>query len=290
MALPRRTLLTAGAVAAVGAAAGSTVWKQREIDRVAREPVPSPMPDDPRAPQSNITGGTFLSQARGGVETKWFIVAPPTSTAPLRPVIALHMYDGSAESAIGLGAARALSRAAAAGAPPIALASVDGGARAFWHRRESGEDPAAMIIDEFLPLLESQGLDVSRVGFLGWSMGGYGALLLGARLGAPRTAAICAVSPALYPQGDYLEGAFDSRQDYLDNNVWGLRALDDIPIRIDCGTEDSLYPACRQFAAQLARTPAGSFSQGGHDNAYWSAQLPAELGWLAGYVGSEAPR
>ncbi|EUA23105.1 putative esterase [Mycobacterium xenopi 4042] len=47
-------------------------------------------------------------------------------------------------------------------------------------------------------MLSSQGLDTSRVAFLGWSMGGYGALLLGSRLGPTRTAAICAVSPALW--------------------------------------------------------------------------------------------
>ncbi|EUA69064.1 putative esterase [Mycobacterium xenopi 4042] len=41
-------------------------------------------------------------------------------------------------------------------------------------------------------------MDTSRVAFLGWSMGGYGALLLGARLGPARTAGICAVSPALW--------------------------------------------------------------------------------------------
>ncbi|EUA51733.1 putative cONSERVED EXPORTED PROTEIN [Mycobacterium xenopi 3993] len=51
-----------------------------------------------------------------------------------------------------------------------------------------------MVLNELIPMLSSQGLDTSRVAFLGWSMGGYGALLLGSRLGPTRTAAICAVS------------------------------------------------------------------------------------------------
>ena len=40
-----------------------------------------------------------------------------------------------------------------------------------------------MVLDELLPMLGSMGLDTSRVGFMGWSMGGYGAMRLGAKLG-----------------------------------------------------------------------------------------------------------
>ena len=65
-------------------------------------------------------------------------------------------------------------------------------------------------------MLGAQGLDTSRVGFLGWSMGGYGALLLGGRLGPARTAAICAVSPALWmSSGAAAPGAFDGPDDFV---------------------------------------------------------------------------
>jgi S-formylglutathione hydrolase FrmB len=139
-----------------------------------------------------------------------------------------------------------------------------------------------MVLDELIPMLGSQGLDTSRVAFLGWSMGGYGALLLGARLGPARTSAICAVSPALWTSsGAAAPGAFDGADDYAANSVWGLSALGSIPIRIDCGNSDPFYSATQQFIAQLPNAPAGGFSPGGHDGGFWSSQLPAELEWIA---------
>lgn len=139
-----------------------------------------------------------------------------------------------------------------------------------------------MVLGELLPILSQKGLDTSRVGFLGWSMGGYGALLLGGRLGPARTAAICAVSPALWSSpGAAAPGAFDGAADYAANSVWGLPALGSIPIRIDCGDSDPFYTATQQFIAQLPNPPAGGFSPGGHDAGFWSAQLPAEIAWMA---------
>lgn len=133
-----------------------------------------------------------------------------------------------------------------------------------------------------LPMLTSMGMDTSRVGFLGWSMGGYGALLLGARLGPARTAGICAISPALFTSfTGSTPGAFDSYDDYVQHSVLGLPALNSIPLRVDCGTSDRFYFATRQFVNQLHQPPAGSFSPGGHDASYWREQLPGELAWMA---------
>lgn len=243
-------------------------------------PAPTALAAPAPTPAPTMVTGSFLSAARGGV-TNWAIARPPNQTRPLRAVIALHGKGSDAATVMAGGVEQGLAQATAAGLPPFAVVAVDGGG-GYWHRRASGEDSGAMVLDELLPLLGEQGLDTSRVAFLGWSMGGYGALLLGGRLGPARTAAICAVSPALWlSSGAAAPGAFDGAADYAANSVWGLPALGSIPIRIDCGNSDPFYDATKQFIAQLPTPPAGGFSPGGHDGAYWSSVLPGELAWLA---------
>ena len=134
--------------------------------------------------------------------------------------------------------------------------------------------------DDIRSVLDGLGIDLAHI--VGISMGGFGALHLGAKLGPSRTAGICAISPALFTSftGSTL-GAFDSYDDWVQNNVVGLPVLAQIPLRIDCGTGDHFYLATRQFVSQLKTPPAGSFSAGGHDMDYWRAQLPGELAWMA---------
>ena len=96
------------------------------------------------------------------------------------------------------------------------------------------------------------------------------------------TAQIAAVraAPSRAPSSS-APGAFDGPDDFAANSVFGLPALASIPIRIDCGYSDPFYAATKQFIAQLPSPPAGGFSAGGHDAGFWSAQLPAEIGWMA---------
>ena len=263
----RRSVLRLGAGALGAAALGVT---QRSLPAAA-DPIGAP----------TMMTGSFVSAARGGAVTNWAIARPPGQTTALRPVIALHGKGSDTASVMAGGVEQGLAQAVAAGLPPFAVVAVDGGG-SYWHQRASGEDSGAMVLGELLPILSQKGLDTSRVGFLGWSMGGYGALLLGARLGPARTAAICSVSPALWTSpGAAAPGAFDGAADYGANSVWGLPALGSIPIRIDCGDSDPFYAATKQFIAQLPHPPAGGFSPGGHDADFWSAQLPAEIAWMA---------
>jgi S-formylglutathione hydrolase FrmB len=259
--LSRRALLRLGVGAAVG------------VGALCLAPTAAAAP--------TFVNGSFVSAARGGVHTNWAIARPPGQTAPLRPIIALHGKGQDAAGVMAGGVERGLAQAVAAGLPPVAVVAVDGGG-SYWHKRASGEDAGAMVLDELIPMLETQELDTSRVGFLGWSMGGFGALLLGSRLGPARTAAICAVSPALWTSaGAAAPYAFDGAEDYEAHSVWGRPELGQIPVRIDCGDGDPFAEATRQFIAQLPNPPAGGFSPGGHDGGYWSSQLPAELAWMA---------
>ena len=179
------------------------------------------------------------------------------------------------------GVEQGLAQAVAAGLPPFAVVAVDGGG-GYWHKRASGEDSGAMVLDELIPMLGSQGLDTSRVAFLGWSMGGYGALLLGARLGAARTAAICAVSPALWTSsGAAAPGAFDGADDYAANTVWGLPALGVDPDPDRLRQQRSLllgHPAVHRATAQPTRRaasrPAGTTARSGVHSC-----LPNWSGW-----------
>jgi S-formylglutathione hydrolase FrmB len=289
----RRAVLRLGAGVAVGAAGGyaldmliqprpsQAVPISAAETQVPLAPAPplEPAPAGQAAP--TMVTGSFVSAARGGISTNWAIARPPGQTKPLRPVIALHGKGSDAASVMAGGVEQGLAQAVNAGLPPFAVVAVDGGG-SYWHKRASGEDAGAMVLGELIPMLDKQNLDTSRVAFLGWSMGGYGALLLGGRLGPARTAAICAVSPALWlSSGAAAPGAFDGPDDFAANSVFGMPALASIPIRVDCGDSDPFYDATKQFIAQLPNPPAGGFSPGGHNPGFWSSQLPAELTWMA---------
>ncbi|OBK47725.1 esterase [Mycobacterium sp. 1081908.1] len=293
--LSRRTLLGLGASAAIGATGAyalDIVFQPRTSHATPAPthgapaplgpPPPAPLePAAPAQPAPTMVTGSFVSAARGGVSTNWAIARPPGQTKALRPVIALHGKGSDASTVMAGGVEHGLAQAVNAGLPPFAVVAVDGGG-GYWHKRASGEDAGAMVLDELIPMLGNQNLDTSRVAFLGWSMGGYGALLLGGRLGAGRTAAICAVSPALWlSSGAAAPGAFDGPDDFAANSVFGMPALASIPIRVDCGDSDPFYGATKQFIAQLPNPPAGGFSPGGHNAEFWSSQLPAELTWMA---------
>jgi enterochelin esterase-like enzyme len=278
--LTRRTVLRLGAGLA-GACALDPIWQLGLATATGAPAGDQPSPSSSNALPTSACG-SFISAARGGVETEWIIARPPGQYGRLRPVIALHGRDMTASGVMGMGVEAGLAQLAKAGYPPFAVVAVDGG-NTWWHRRVTGEDSGAMVLNELLPMLATKGLDTSRVGFIGWSMGGYGALLLGGALGPARTAAICAVAPALYSDyGDAIQaGAFDGPADWFAYSVYGTPALSEIPLRIECGDRDRYYMAVKQFVASLRKPPAGVSFEGGHDVAAWREKLPRELAWLA---------
>ena len=237
------------------------------------------LPDVPPVP---TTSGSFVSTARLGRRVGW-TVCTPRASGPLPVAVVLHGRGGDHAQAFGtgLGLDRFLAAALAAGVPPFALASVDGG-DTYWHRRVSGEDAGAMVVDELLPMLGRRGLDVSRIGFLGWSMGGFGALRLAGLCGPDRVRAVAAESPALWQSFDAAApGAFDDAADFADATVFGRqRSLDGIAVRVDCGEGDPFYEATKAYRAGFTHQPAGSFEPGDHDLGYWRRMAPAQLRFL----------
>lgn len=169
---------------------------------------------------------------------------------------------------------------------PFALVSVNGG-DTYWHRRASGEDSMAMLLDEFIPFchgMYGRG-PKDRTVIMGWSMGGYGALRA-AELRPESFCGVCAVSPALWRSFDDGVGdAFDSAADYAANDVYSgvgrLYGTDarprDLTVRLDCGLQDPFYEADKAFVEALPIKPMGGFSPGGHNDAYWRRVAPAEM-------------
>jgi S-formylglutathione hydrolase FrmB len=238
------------------------------------------IPDVKPVPTSS---GSFRSAARAGTETGW-TVAAPAGEKSLPVVVALHGYSGNHSALFGdqLGLDRFLAAHIDAGGAPFAIASVDGG-NAYWHPRADGDDPAAMVVDEFIPRLTAMGFDTDRLGFTGYSMGGYGALRFAWKLGRERVRVATALSPALWTDArDAAHGAFDGTADFDANTVLGRqRQLDGISLRIDCGTGDGFEPAVQRYRSGFAAPPAGGFEPGGHDMGYWRRMAPAHLTHLA---------
>jgi S-formylglutathione hydrolase FrmB len=166
---------------------------------------------------------------------------------------------------------------------PVVLASIDGG-NVYWHPRSDGDNPLGMILDEYLPLLAGRHLATNAIGALGWSMGGYGALLL-AEL-SPIVRAVAAESPAIWPSyavaHDVNATAFDSVTEWQRYSVMaGSSMLARAVVRVDCGLSDPFLPASQALARVLRHPSSVDLSPGAHDPSFWAQRGPAQLRFLA---------
>jgi enterochelin esterase-like enzyme len=289
--LSRRALLSGGAVAAAaGAAGGLGIFEGVLPGRPRLQALYGLNGESGVVPDiepGTVLSGSFVSEHRLGEETGWSLLLPPgvqgQGRVPL--VVSLHAlgWDHTTALSKDVGLAQFLAQAVDRGVPPFAIATVDGG-RSYWHHRPSGEDAEAMVVDELLPLLRREGAATDRIGLLGWSMGGYGALRLATDLGPERVAAVVAASPAVWSDArDARPDGFASEEEYAQYTVVGRQdALAGIPVRIDCGTGDPLYREVESYVdgfpddADLTST----FEPGAHAAAYWRRMLPAQLEFL----------
>ena len=178
---------------------------------------------------------------------------------------------------------RALATITRQGAPPIALVAMDGGFDTYWHRRAYGDDPQRMLAGRIAAAARAQGMQTSRIALFGWSMGGYGSLLLAEKLGRSRIAFVAVDSPALWlAPGRSAPGAFDDREDFIRNDVFaGRPKLAGIPVRVMCGRSDAFYAATRVFVQGVPDLVAADFPAGGHDPALWTSTAVSQLMPLA---------
>jgi enterochelin esterase-like enzyme len=284
----RRALLLGGlaaALAGIGGAGTAALVRAGVVagpDQVARLTgacgVPDPDPAGATATPGPLVEGT-LASARRGREVGWAVAYPPGSQPgqDLPLCLVLHGRGADHRTAFdGLRLHEHLAAAAVGGVQPFALAAADGG-DGYWHARASGDDPMGMLTAELLPLLAGRGLRTGRVGVLGWSMGGYGALLLG--ISEPGlVAAVAASSPALWTDfTDASPGAFDGPQDWTEHDVIGRAAELRVPVRVDCGSGDPFVGATRALGRRLGPGATVEVEAGCHDAAFWRAHAPAQL-------------
>ena len=179
----------------------------------------------------------------------------------------------------------------------MALVTVDGGT-GYWNPHP-GDNPQAMLTDEVIPLCLRRGLGaVHRIGVMGISMGGYGALLL-AEKRPDLISAAAAISPAIwtsYAQARAANaGAYASAADFAaDDAVTHAGALSRVPVRIAAGFGDPFYPGVQALARALPKRTGGqppvvTFANGCHDSEFFTAQEPASLAFLARHLTPQSP-
>jgi pimeloyl-ACP methyl ester carboxylesterase len=225
--------------------------------------------------------GVLRSRHWPGREIGWRLAVPATREAVISVVIVLHGKGGSAAAAFDdLHLDQHVERTR------LAVASVDGGDH-YWHRRRSGVDTGAMVREEFMPVIRGETGYAGKLALLGWSMGGYGALLLASELGPDVVSAVVAESAALWTDAKLsAAGAFDGLSDFEAHDVFDrAEALRDIPIRLDCGRRDLFADANRAFAS---RTPSANLTidDGDHTTEYWRSHAAAQLGWIVSTLRS----
>lgn len=247
---------------------------------------PSRHQEQRRLDAPTLVEGSFTSAAMNGASVGWAVSYPAGTTlsSNLAVVLALHGGFGN-HLQVFQGMGMLAAQSAPGLATDVAVASVDAGT-SYYHRRADGTDTGAMIVQDLLPALADRGLDTSRLGLTGYSMGGYGALLLGATVLHDQVAAVAPISAALWTSDSVAPAyAFDGPQDYADHDVFAMRStLAGMPLSIACGLSDWFLPNNEAFVSGFDTPPATSYTPGTHDNTYWAVASAVQLTFLSHYL------
>ncbi|GAA3598274.1 alpha/beta hydrolase-fold protein [Kineosporia mesophila] len=235
----------------------------------------------------------FDSAARGR-EVTWGWVTPPGQDPDGLPVVlVLHGRGDNAHSAFdGLALHQYLAQHVQEGGAPFGVVSVDGG-ETYWHPRASGDNALAMLQDELLPRVAGLGFSTKKVASMGYSMGGFGSLLLAreathGRFGEPgQLVAAAASSPALFAGGAASSaGSFDDAEDFT---RWGALSRRPgikgaFPLSVSCGSDDPFCAETKRYRSRCDPAPQGSIGDGAHTTNYWRSQVPDQFRFLAQHL------
>lgn len=221
--------------------------------------------------------GTLDSRYMKG-PVNWTVWRPPGKGALQGVIFCLHGYQADHRFAFD---SVQVPEAATRVGLRVAVAGVDGGADSYWHRRADGTDALAMLLEEFVPLVQGM-VGLLPQALMGWSMGGYGALLAAERARS-RFVAVAPASPALWlTPGGTAPGAFDSLADFYANDVFSdLNVLRGMAVAVACGTSDPFYATTRTLVARMDYPHTAFFGPGSHDPTYWAGVAPAQLRVIA---------
>jgi pimeloyl-ACP methyl ester carboxylesterase len=171
---------------------------------------------------------------------------------------------------------------------PMAMVTVDGG-NGYWNPHP-GDDPQAMVVDELIPLCQKKGLGVAphRIGMMGISMGGYGALAITER-NPGLVSAVAAISPAVWTSYAQARGAnagaFASASAFLAGDVIkNAHSLHGVAVRVASGVNDPFQPGVDELEKVLPRGSIFLSAKGCHTDSFFLEQEPPSLTFLSRHL------
>jgi pimeloyl-ACP methyl ester carboxylesterase len=297
----RRTVLKAGLGGLLGAAAAGVVGVELinhgvlpgkgYLDRIDGACV-VPAPTFSIAPVGPSFSGSFYSTARR--RTVGFTLAYPPGHGPgskLPLIVALHAFGGNHDKVLtgmSLAQAVALRPDLRNPLPPMAIIAADGG-NGYWNPHP-GDDPLGMVVDELIPRCQRKGLGrgSKKIGTLGISMGGYGALLVAEKY-PELVGAAAAIGPAIWTE--YAQalavnpGAYASASAFAAGDaVTHAGALADVAVRVASGVDDPFHPGVEALVKVLPAHAVVDISAGCHTGQFFLAQEPASLTFLGQHL------
>jgi len=296
----RRQILAAG----LGAVAGIVIAGAAGVELVSHGVLPGKQALDQleggcsvSSPQLQFAqlgrslSGSFHSQARQravGYTIAWPPGAEPGTPLPL--VIMLHGEGGNHTNALsGMRPNEAVALVIdGRPLPQMAIVTVDGGS-GYWNPHP-GDDPMEMVISELIPLCQGMNLgrEPQKIGTMGISMGGYGAILLAEKF-PDVIRAVAAISPAIWTSYEQARavnpGAYASAADFAANDaVTHAAELSGTPVRVASGNDDPFHPGVLALAHNLPDTATVVLSNGCHTGPFFTSQEPPSLQYLGHHL------